>query len=564
MDEPTALERLQGLKSAHHVAGLFGLQYSQLASLIYTGEEERRYRLFQVKKKSGGTRQIAAPRRKLKAMQRKLAGLLEDTYMPKPSAHGFVRDRSIVSNAEKHLDKRFVFNVDIAGFFDAIHFGRVRNLFMAPPFSIPKAPATVLAHICCFKGRLPQGAPTSPIITNLVCRSLDRDLQRLAKLHRATYTRYVDDLTFSFTCKRSRLPAAIVQFSEEKAVPGPTLTEIIESHQFVLNPLKTRLHGKHQRLEVTGLVVNDFVNVRRTFVRRTGSLLHAWEKFGLDAAAAHLQSKFVHTARARASTVAPVFAHVLKGRLAYLHMVRGQRDPIYVKLAKRFNNVARGLVDPLPITEPSNAETAVMESVYVVEVLYDDSGGNHASQGTGFFLAGVGFVTAAHVVSEKGTIYKEIYAHPYSDPAQRFRLKVSAVDPHRDLAVGVLLDPSGVQHTCKGPLNPAPFSPEQKDHVALVGYPAYKVGQTPYWADARVASIYGQQNVAKFEITTQIREGNSGGPVMDAALRVVGIAVEGADKGAGNNAAVQIRELYAMCQPETESLVQATPLHAVV
>lgn len=562
MGEPTALERLQGLKSAHHVAALFGLQYPQLSSLIYKGEEVR-YRVFEIKKKTGGTREIAAPRRKLKAMQRRLAALLEETYIPKPSAHGFIRDRNIVSNAERHLDKRFVFNVDIAGFFDAIHFGRVRNLFMAPPFSIPKAPAIVLAHMCCFKGRLPQGAPTSPVITNLVCRGLDRDLQRLAKLHRATYTRYVDDLTFSFTCKRSRLPGAIVLFSEDKAVPGQVLTEIIQSHKFSLNPIKTRLHGKHQRLDVTGLVVNDFVNVRRAFVRRTSSMLYAWETFGLDAAAAHFQSKYGHTFRVRASAVVAKFEHVVKGRLAYLHMVRGQRDPIYVKLAKRFNNVAQGLIQPLPITEPSSAETAVMEAVFVVEVLYDDSDGNHASQGTGFFLAGVGFVTAAHVISEKGAVYKEIYAYSYKDPAQKFRVKIGAIDVHRDLAVGVLLNSSGVPHACKWPLSPA-SSPKLKDHVALVGYPAYKVGQTPYWADARVASIYGQQNVAKFEITTQIREGNSGGPVVNEALRVVGIAVEGADKGAGNNAAVQLHELYAMCEPKTESLVQTTPVQSVV
>jgi RNA-directed DNA polymerase len=144
-------------------------------------------------------------------------------------AHGFIPDRSIVSNARQHLDKRFVFNVDIAGFFDAIHFGRVRNMLMAGPFSVPKTPATVLAHICCFPGRLPQGAPASPIITNLICRRLDKDLQTLAKEDRATYTRYVDDLTFSFSSRRSKLPAAIVTLAEQGATPGPSLTEALKS-----------------------------------------------------------------------------------------------------------------------------------------------------------------------------------------------------------------------------------------------------------------------------------------------------------------------------------------------
>lgn len=557
MRKSTALQTLQGLKSAHDVAALFGLAYRQLAQLIYEDGEDKRYRVFEVKKKTGGTREIAAPRRKLKTIQRKLAAVLEDTYIPKPSAHGFIRERGIVSNAKRHLDKRFVFNIDIAGFFDSIHFGRVRNLFMAAPFSIPKPPAIVLAHICCFKGRLPQGAPTSPVITNLVCRSLDRDLQRLAKAHYSTYTRYVDDLTFSFTCKKSRLPAAIVLFSEERAAPGPALTDIIESHSFSLNPLKTRLRGKHQRLDVTGLVVNEFVNVRRPFVRRTNSMLYAWETFGLDAAATHFHSKYGHSTRVRASAVLPKFEHVLKGRLAYLHMVRGQRDPLYVKLAQRFNKVSQGIVDPLPITEPSSPKAAVMEAVFVIEVLYDDSDGNHACQGTGFFLGEIGFVTAAHVVSEKGKIYKEIHAFSYKNPAQRFRLQVSVIDEQRDLAVGILVHPSGIAHTCKWPLSPA-FSPKHNDRVTLVGYPAYKVGQmTPYWADAQIASFYRQHNVEKFEITTQIREGNSGGPVVNESFRVVGIAVEGAEKGAGNNAAVQLHELYAMWKSSAATLERA-------
>jgi S1-C subfamily serine protease len=285
-------------------------------------------------------------------------------------------------------------------------------------------------------------------------------------------------------------------------------------------------------------------------------MLYAWETHGLDAAAAELHSKYGHTLSARASEAVRSFHQVVKGRLAYLHMVRGQRDPIYVKLAKRFNKLGTGITGPLPLTEPSDAETALMDAVFVVEVLYDDAAGVlRAFQGTGFVLAGVGFVTAAHVVADKGVAYKEITAYSYKDTSQKYILKITTLDMHRDLAVGVLMNADGSQYTSKSFLRPALLPPKLKEHVALVGYPAYKMGQTPYWADAKVASIYGQLNVAKFEISTQIREGNSGGPVMNESLQVVGIAVEGAEKGGGNNAVVQMHELYAVLQSGTNGIV---------
>jgi len=147
MDQPSGLEKLQALVSAHDVAALFGLSYSALSVLLYKRPEGYRYRIFEIKKKTGGTRQIASPTKRLKAIQRALAECLQAGYSPKPCAHGFIENRGIVSNAQQHLGKRFIFNVDIEGFFDSIHFGRVRNLLMAGPFSIPQTPATILAQI---------------------------------------------------------------------------------------------------------------------------------------------------------------------------------------------------------------------------------------------------------------------------------------------------------------------------------------------------------------------------------------------------------------------------------
>jgi len=441
-----SVEKFNALATANDVALLLGSTYASLAKAFYKTSEQFRYRTFEIKKKGGGMRKIYAPNRKVKKIQRRLAQLLADAYEPRPSVHGFVNGRSIVSNAERHQNKRLIFNIDLSNFFESLHFGRIRNLFAAKPFEIPQAPATVLAHICCFKNILPQGAPTSPILTNIICRKLDRQLQALAKHHHATYSRYADDITFSFSCSRQKLPAAIVDLSNDAVAPGAGLIDIINQNGFQINPAKTRLRARSQRQEVTGLTVNKFANVKREFVRRTSSMLYAWEKFGLQNAASEFASKYSHVLRQRASTSVPNFAEVVKGRLAFLHMVRGRRDPIYVKLAKRFNKVVEAGGDKLPYTEASSQERALYDAMYVVQVLYDGPDGLHSSQGSGFSLSPVGFVTAAHVVSDNGVVHEKIEAHTHGNPFNSLRVVVLHIDHHRDIAICTLLEKDGSTH----------------------------------------------------------------------------------------------------------------------
>src|SRR5207253_3206344 len=153
------------------------------------------FRSFEVRKRAGGARTIAAPRGALRLLQVKLLNILSEVFDPRESVHGFVRDRSIVTNADRHKGRPVLLNVDLQDFFPSINFGRVRGVFMAKPYSLPPNVATVLAQLCCLANQLPQGAPTSPIIANMVCARLDGQLQRLAKATDATYTRYADDIT---------------------------------------------------------------------------------------------------------------------------------------------------------------------------------------------------------------------------------------------------------------------------------------------------------------------------------------------------------------------------------
>jgi RNA-directed DNA polymerase len=272
------------LKEPKDIAELLEISYGRLKYHIRRGQEDKRYIDFSIPKKSGKPRIISAPCTSLKILQRKLSQVLYCVYEPKAGVQGFVPNRSILTNAKKHVHKRFILNVDLKDFFHSIHFGRVQGIFMKPPYNLPKEVAVVLAKICCYSGRLPQGAPTSPIVSNMICARMDSELRKLANESKCTYyTRYADDITFSTTL--SKFPCELAYTEDlgdlSKLVVGGKLKSIIESNGFEINQDKVRLQHKSQHQEVTGLTVNQFPNVKRSFVREISSMLHAWDKFGL-------------------------------------------------------------------------------------------------------------------------------------------------------------------------------------------------------------------------------------------------------------------------------------------
>ena len=319
------------------LAALFGLTYAQLAGIIYETGDWKKYTEFFIPKRGGGFRTIESPCWKLKSVQRKLTDQLYEVYSPKPSAHGFVRGRSIVTNARMHAgrSKSYVFNIDLRGYFDSIHFGRVRGLFEARPFSFNRNIATVLAQICCFHNSLPQGAPTSPIVANMITRKLDRQLEKLARECNATYSRYADDITFSFICERASLPREIIDPTNGLATPGIELARLIKENGFEVNSNKVRLASSSQHKEVTGLTVNQFPNVSRPYVRQVASMLYSWEHFGLEAAEREFNLK--PDQRHRASSNPKSLPSVIRGKLAFLQSVRGADDSVYGRLARRYN-----------------------------------------------------------------------------------------------------------------------------------------------------------------------------------------------------------------------------------
>ena len=339
------------LQTPQDVAELLEVDHSRLIYHLYIVPESKRYITFEVPKKSGGARRISAPATALKIIQQKLNQVLQQVYESKASVHGFVHGKSIVTNAQMHRKKRFVFNIDLKDFFPSINFGRVRGMFMAVPYELDPAVATVLAQICCFNNQLPQGAPTSPIASNMICAKMDSQLLRLAQRHRCIYTRYADDITFSTSMPT--FPVALARAAPSGQVEvGVELAQIISENGFEINPRKVRLQTRYQRQGVTGLTVNEFPNVKREFIRQIRAMLHAWERFELEAAEEVFLRKYYKKHR-NPDKDPPSFAQIVKGKIEFLRMVRGTDDSFYRCFSDQLRKLAPELVGEPEVIIPN-------------------------------------------------------------------------------------------------------------------------------------------------------------------------------------------------------------------
>jgi hypothetical protein len=286
-----------------------------------------RYRQVSIPKRRGGTRTLLVPERRLKFLQRKTIELLQRLHSPRAPVHGFIKDRGTITNARAHQTRPYLLNLDLRNYFGTISFRRVLGMLQA--LGLKEEVALAVCSICVARNQLPQGAPTSPILSNMVAYLLDRDLMSFAKAHRLRYTRYADDISLSSYAP----PAALFQ---ELPVPGKVPVEqlsaslrlVILSNGFEINPEKLWFSGPKSRKEVTGLIVNEFTNVKRSFVRNLRAALYKVETMGLAEAERDYQRRY--------KTDAPL-EQVLRGRLEWIAQVRGRSFSAYRTLARRFN-----------------------------------------------------------------------------------------------------------------------------------------------------------------------------------------------------------------------------------
>lgn len=272
------MERFRALTSRLELSSWLNISDRKLRYLLYALDGSKRYRHFSIPKRSGGMRDILAPVNALKSVQRKLLRAIVYWGGSSRSAFGFVSRRSIVDHAKLHRRKRWVLCLDLKDFFPAIHFGRVRGMFMAAPFAFEEQLATCLAQICCHDNFIPQGAPTSPAISNIICLSLDRILKKICREQRCSYSRYADDICISSNL--GSVPFGLAYEHEGVWSVGDLVRNAITECGFEVNEKKTRLKFQRDQQLVTGLVVNKNVAMPRKWRRQLRVILHLRKKHG--------------------------------------------------------------------------------------------------------------------------------------------------------------------------------------------------------------------------------------------------------------------------------------------
>ena len=321
------INALRACQSIHDLAALLNLKGSTISFELYKVPDSAKYTTFLVPKKSGGSRAIDAPHARLKLLQKRLARLLADCLAEIESdqmvdescalAHGFHRGRSTITNASIHRNRRTVINFDLSDFFPSINFGRVQGYFQKNRYFLlnPRV-ALVIAQITCHRGVLPQGAPTSPVISNLIANSMDIHLSRMASAARCSYSRYADDITLSTNEKK--IPRAIAYLSSSGSghewVIGDGLRSRVFRSGFTINDKKTRSQYTSSRQDVTGLVVNSKVNVKTEFYRQARAVVDSFVRRGYG----YRQDS---TGPASAKLVS---RDVCRGMLAHIFLVRGR------------------------------------------------------------------------------------------------------------------------------------------------------------------------------------------------------------------------------------------------
>lgn len=289
-DNPEQLRKynLPVFENLNQLAESMKTDLDSLRYLLFQRKVSRtnHYHTFEIPKKSGGKRKISAPKRRIKALQLWILDNILSCVPLTGQAHGFIRQRSIITNAQPHMGKDIVINVDLKDFFPGIDYKRVKGLFHK--FGYSEQMSTIFAIICTQaetetvemdgvtyyiqKGKrfLPQGSPASPAISNLIAYRLDKKVQGLASKLNFTYTRYADDLSFSTSGDNEKNVTSLLHF----------LRKIIQSEGLSINPEKTHIMRKGGLQKVTGIVVNRKLNVERTLLRKFRALLHNIETNG--------------------------------------------------------------------------------------------------------------------------------------------------------------------------------------------------------------------------------------------------------------------------------------------
>lgn len=280
---------------------------------------DKPYYTFYVNKQKGKQRLIEAPHTELKLVLRKLNNYLQSTYFfcRSTAAYGFVQQprnankkRNILTNARLHCGKKYLLNIDLKDFFHQVTRIRVLSIFKSPPFNFNIEFGDFLSELCTYQGRLPMGSPVSPVLSNFATRELDADLLFFAHENDITYSRYVDDLSFS-----SNLSLTADHFHQ--------IQHLITGKGFSMNPEKIQWMGEGDEKTVTGLILKERPEVSDAFLSELESNLERYKHV--------LEFSAVGKGRNSVEWIGQ-FKEYLQGKLNFLNMVYGFQHPLVLKM----------------------------------------------------------------------------------------------------------------------------------------------------------------------------------------------------------------------------------------
>lgn len=249
-----------------HLRGILKIRRKEQNDFFGEGRSIN-YKVFYIPKKAGGYRKIEAPVEKLCYIQKWIKVNILDSIKVSDNAKGFKKNTSIIENARPHVGKEVVINLDIKDFFPSINYAKVFRFFIYIGYT--KEVAHLLTQLCTNGNNvLPQGAPTSPGLSNIICLKLDKRLTELAKKVGCSYSRYADDITFSG--------------KKEIIKIIPLIKRIIQDEGYVINEKKFRIQFSNHLQVVTGLTVNKKINISKQLKKEIENAIFYAQKFGVD------------------------------------------------------------------------------------------------------------------------------------------------------------------------------------------------------------------------------------------------------------------------------------------
>ena len=316
------------VETVRQLSSLWDTPVRQLNYYAYHAPDVVAYTAFNIPRRNGKLRKIEAPNPSLKRIQRLMHESLQKIYRPPREVHGFVPERSIVTNAASHLQKSYVLKLDLEDFFPSIERRRIIGRLRAQPYAIGSEIAKLIGHLATNEQeRLPQGSPSSPVVANIMARPLDVYLAQMCRKLGCRYTRYADDIVIStrkdsFPVEIARYPNA---FGTDEVVVADEIVDVIQEYGFKLNQSKCRLRSRKSRQMATGLILNGpKPTPTKRYIRNLRALVHNWERYGWEEAAKKMAEA---ENRSVVADEKGLRGHVV-GKINYLMMVRGKEDPV--------------------------------------------------------------------------------------------------------------------------------------------------------------------------------------------------------------------------------------------